>query len=501
MNLFSGSRLPGTISYGRDFSNNSEFRVAGVPSIIGDTHTQNFGIAWSALFPKLPTVRASFSMGSSGASVSGLDEDSSSSTKNLNVNSDYKLAGFDLRGNFSHLSNHYETGSFLTGLPISNGGSSNSESVTAQHDLPLNGNIGLGWGHSNFTGNDGNEWSSSTYTAGVGFTPIQRLSVSQTFNYTSNLSAIIAQTLGTGTVQEPLRFGNGSDAIYLNTNATFRVLRGLSVSGYFNHREQSYDHRNYADSQYGGTLNYNYATPLFGVLYFGIGVVDTANKQGNQGMGLVANVGLNKRFGKWETSGDFNYSQNTQTLVSVATTSSYSYGAGLRRRFNQDTYWSSAFRGSRSGLVVVDGTNSTSESYSSSFGWRRYSVSGSYSQSSGTAVLGAGGVLTPAPLAPLITDDLLFFNARSYGVSASTIIGRRLTFSGGYVNVFGSSKQTLAGTRNTGERYNTRMEYRLRKFSIIGGFNRSMQDISTIPGGPRVVNSFYLSLTRWFNVF
>ncbi len=53
--LFGGSHFPGSISYGRDFSSNSEFRIAGVPSVLGDSSGSNFSVAWSALFSGLPT--------------------------------------------------------------------------------------------------------------------------------------------------------------------------------------------------------------------------------------------------------------------------------------------------------------------------------------------------------------------------------------------------------------------------------------------------------------
>src|SRR3954463_6250494 len=43
-NFFSGSRFPGSVSYGKDFSTGSEFRFAGVPSVLGDSSGRNFSI-------------------------------------------------------------------------------------------------------------------------------------------------------------------------------------------------------------------------------------------------------------------------------------------------------------------------------------------------------------------------------------------------------------------------------------------------------------------------
>jgi hypothetical protein len=336
--------------------------------------------------------------------------------------------------------------------------------------------------------------------ANAGFSPWQRLSFNQNVNYTTNLSAILGQSiLGGGT--EPLRFGAGSDSFYTNSTAVVRLFKGLTATGYFTHRNQTLNGLDYSDSQFGGTVNYNFSTPLFGLLYFGLGMVDTANKVGNQGAGLIANLGANRKFGHWDASADFNYSQNIQTLVAITNSSAYSYGGSIKRRMNSDTFWSASFRGAHSGLVVQEGNGSSSESYSTSLGWKRYSISGNYSQSKGTAVLTSNGTLVAAPLGSLITNDFLYFDARSYGVSLSTTWHRRIYFSGGYANVFSSSIENAFKNANTGERYSARVEYRLRKFSIVGGYGRSSQQLSAIPGGPRVVNSYYLSLSRWFNVF
>jgi hypothetical protein len=115
--------------------------------------------------------------------------------------------------------------------------------------------------------------------------------------------------------------------------------------------------------------------------------------------------------------------------------------------------------------------------------------------------LSSNGELTATPLGPLITDRFLLFNAHNLGVSVSTRVFRALTVAGGYSRFTSSTTRFAGGTLNTGDHYNVRTEYRLRKFVLLGGFNRSMQEVSTIPGGPRLVNSYYVSFSRWFNVF
>jgi hypothetical protein len=501
LNLFGGSRFPGTISFGKDFSSNSEFRIAGVPAVLGDVSGQNFGLSWNALVPDWPQFHASFTQSSSTSSIDGLQGDNENKSRNVAIGATYQVAGFNLDGNISNFKTHFTTPGFLTPEPVTTEGGSTVYSATAQHRLPLRGSASLGWTHSNYQSDQSSNWSSNSYTATANVLPIQRLSLNQTVTYVTNLSVFLEPDfLGAGSLQRP-RFNSDSDSLYLGTSATVRLLKGLSVSGHFNHRDQTFNGQDYSDSQFGGTLNYNYATPLLGLLYFGFGVVDTASKNGNDGAGIVANVGVNKRFGHWETSADFNYQQNIQTQIIIATTSSYSYGGAIRRRINRDTQWSISARQGRTGLVAQAGSGGTSESLSTSFSYKRYNLTGSYSQASGTAVLSSNGTLTSAPLGSLITNDFMYFNARSYSGSVGAVLLRRIALTAGYANVFSSTQQRVLGVSNAGQRYGTRVEYRLRKFSIIGGFSRNQQAISTVGGLPRVVNSYYVSLNRWFNVF
>jgi hypothetical protein len=502
VNLFGGSRFPGSISYGKEFSSASEFRVAGVSSVLGgETSGRSFAIAWSALIPKWPQLRANYYTNTSNSTVTGTEADSKNSSKNLAMYSDYNIAGFDLRGNFNALHSDYTTPAFLTGEEQRNSGSNITYGLTAQHKLPLSGNLGLGWSHSDYSSNIGGDSSSSSYSAGAGFTPWTRFSFHQEVSYTTNLAAAFRQSLPDGVLVPTLMPDNDSHSLNFNTGATWAIGHGFTVNGHYGHRQQSFMEREYVDSQIGGTLNYNFNTRLFGLFYLGFGVVDTADKNGNNGAGLIGNVGMSKKFGKWDTSADFNYAQNVQTIVSIATTSSYTYGGSVRRKITPDLRWNFSYRASQSGLVIQEGSANKSQNFNSSISWKRYAVSGTYGQSEGAAVLNSSGGLTSTPVGSLFTDDFILFNARSYGVSVSTLLFRRVTLFGGYSSFNSTTAASKLSTFNEGERYNGRMEYRLRKFSIIGGFNRSGQDVSTIPGGPRIVNSYYLSLSRWFNVF
>ena len=264
--------------------------------------------------------------------------------------------------------------------------------------------------------------------------------------------------------------------MYMNTLGTLTVGHGLTVSGHLNHRIQHFQGRDFEDTQYGGSVNFRKANRFLGFLHFSVGVVDTATQEGNSGIGLVTNLGMTRKFGRWETAADVSYSQNTQTLFAIATTSNYNFGGMLRRKINSSTYWSASFRESHSGLTVQKGNNNVSESFATSLSWRKYSFSGNYSQSNGAALLAANGTLTATPLGSIISNYFLTFDARSFGVNSSTrLVPQSDLRSGGYTNVSSSTIQKALGTFNNGDRYNARIELRLRRLKIFGGFDRTVQ--------------------------
>ncbi len=500
VSVFGGSHFPGSISYGRDFSSNSEFRIAGVPSVLGNSSGSNLDIAWSALFEGLPTLYANYLITDNTSTLLGTTDQSKSSSRNFSLNSDYKLAGFSLHGNVNHYNTEFTSPNFLTAANISNVSSSTNYGVTATRRFPLSGSLSLAWSRTS-SENGPNESTSSSYTASAVFSPWRRLVVSQTLNYTTNVIAALTQSLGDNTLSPFFDSGSGWNAMYTNTMGTLTVGRGLTVSGHVNHRIQHFRGHDIGDTQYGGSLSYRKANRFLGFLHLSVGVVDTATQEGNSGVGLVTNLNMTRKFGRWDTAADFGYSQNTQTILYIATTSNYSFGGMLRRKINPSTYWSASFRESRSGLTAQKGNDNVSESFVTSLSWRRYSFTGSYSQANGAALLTTSGTLTETPLGPVLGDYYLTFDARSYGINSSMRLFRSLTVGGGYTNVSSSTVQRELGTFNNGDRFNARLEWRLRRLRFLAGFDRAVQESSVVPGGPRAVNSYYVSLSRWFNVF
>jgi hypothetical protein len=499
LGLFGGSHFPGSVSYGIDHSDNSEFYIAGIPSVVGNSSGRSFGVSWSELLPNYPKVFINYQQNTSSATVLSTDEKSHTNGKFLDINSQYRLAGWELSAFFNRNSNSFSSPDFITGTSLDFSGSGSNYGANAQHALPLHGGIGLGISHSTY-GSQGYDGSGTIYTETAGVNPFRKLSINEQFNYTTNTTAALYQTTVTGGGFPLLLPERDSTGLFFRTSATYSVYRGLTVTGYFTHRQSTFNDRDYSDNQYGGTIGFNHQSRFLGFLTFSVGVVDTANKEGNSGLGLVGTVSANKRIGNWETSADFAYYQSVQTLYSIATSSSYSYGGSLRRKINPQTHWAASYRGGHSGLTVIDGNSNKSDSAATYLAWKRYSLGANYSVSSGYAVLTSTGQVVATPLAPAISGYNYVFNAKSLGVNASTMI-RRVILNGGYTKISSDTKAGGFGVITNGDRYFANAIYQLRRFELQGGYSRINQDVSSIPGGPRNINTYYITLSRWFNVF
>jgi hypothetical protein len=502
--FFGGSRFPGTIGFSKSFNSSGEFGIPGLGGLTTQGSAQGFNIGWSALVPGLPTLNANFSDSGSHSSVLGATGDFVTSSRNFSLNSNYKLDGFQLGTYYNHQNMGLTFPEFLNAQAVRSDSSSSGYGVTAEHPLPLSGSFSASWSRSDYGTADGVHASGTTDNATtlVSFTPINKLTLMGDFRYTSNLFGALARSVSGDGALPALRVDNSSRSIAFGSSAYYRVGHGFGLSGNITHREQFYQGNHFADTRYGGLVSYNYARPLFGMIHFSFGMVDTANELGNTGLNFYGNVGITRRFGRWETSADFSYAQGVQTLLALYTTSNYSYGGIIRRKLNQDTYWNATYRVARSALTHQEGTSNHSQSVSTNLSWRRYSFGASYGEGVGQTLLTPSGVLTPTPLAAVISpDDLLLFNASSWGISLGMSPVRRLTVTGSFSSAY---SDTLAHSRlsiNQGERYNLRTDYRLRKLVFSGAFSRVWQGISATGAPPVVLNSYYFGVSRWFDIF
>jgi len=253
-------------------------------------------------------------------------------------------------------------------------------------------------------------------------------------------------------------------------------------------------------TQFSGNASFNFARSFLGALTFSLGVIDTVTQEGNSGASLVGNVNYLRRFHAWEFGGDFGYSQQVQTLFDVYTTSTYRYGAQAKRRF-RSFQWMSSFHAGHTGFTHLEGFSSGSEGFSTNLIFRRLTVGGQYSQSAGTSILTSTGLIElPPGVPPPLLQQPILYDAKSYGGGVSVTPFRRFTVSANYNKARSATAGPALSSGFQSTIFNTRLQYRLRKLNVEGNFTRFEQSIRT-GAMPAVINSYYIRISRWFNLF
>jgi hypothetical protein len=505
-NLFGGSHFPGYVGFGKNFNSSGQFGIPGTTGLTTRGSGQTFSIGWSALLPNLPSLTANFTNSSDDMSLLGATGDIHSRTRLFNLNSHYRLAGFDLSGYYNRQFLAIDTPAFVGNPSTSSDSSSSTYGFMASHMLPLEGYFSASWSRTHFNNDSesgSNNGTTSTSDAMATINPTTKLNLTGEVRYTDNLAGALRQRLINGGGAEPIIIigGGKSHAFGTSAFANYALGKGFMLHGRISHQSQYFDGQTHDFTQYGGTLSYSYSRPLFGLLYFSFGLVDSAQETGHTGLSFTGNVGMQRRFGKWETSADFSYAQNLQTLIATYTTNSISYGTYIRRKLNDRTYWGATYRGSQSGLLQDQGSNSRSNMVSSSFGWRRYSFTGSYSKSRGRTILTPSGFLNPSPVPGNIDENLILFNGSGYslGAGASPLRKMSVTF-----NFTRAQSDMLSSTRyslNDTDRYYTRLDYNLRKLVLRAGYSRAYQSISASGTPPTTINTYFFGISRWFDIF
>ena len=503
-NLFTGSNYPGSISYHYDANSTGTFGLAGLPNFTTHGRGDGFAIGWSALVPDLPTLSVGYSQGSGSGTVYGTDQQTSSSQRTFNLRSNYSIEGFRLNGFFDHTNFDSKFPEFLTGQQsesVSNT-SGHDFGFGATHQLPLNGTFYANFTRATSSSDYFTESSSKTgYTddmesSGVSFHPTQKLGFFFNDSYTSNLSAYFSQSLATSGIV-PVNFGSGSHSVTLGGGVNYQFTSFLWGQAQATHYDQYYFGHSYTGTFVSGSLGMT--KRLWDLFGFSATVIESDNGQGSNAVGFVANVNYFHPFGRWLTSGNFSYAQNVQTILITYTTSSYNYSANVRRGFAHHLQWTSAFNGSHSGLTQQAGNSSHSEGYSTSLGTGRIALTGNYGSSTGLSYLGPGGLQT-APITPGLTDVILF-SGRTYGGGLSGTPVRKLLLSATFNRAISNTDGSTMFSRNNTEIFNAQMQYRLRRIGLQAGYTRFMQGISIAGLPPANFNSFFVGISRWFDIF
>ena len=506
-NLFNGSHFPGSLSFHDDYNSTGSFGLAGQPNFTTHGNGTGFAIGWSALVPGLPTFSVGYSQGDGSGTVYGTSQESGSDTKIFNLRSNYTVDDFHLNAFYTHNTLHSVYPEFLSGEQESvSDTSGNNYGAGVNRNLPVHGSFFGNYNRSNADTNflgvqdSTTSYTTSTETTGVTFHPTQKLSLFSSESYTDNLSGYLNQTLiSSGVVQTPFNFGSGSSSLQAGGGATYQFTNFLSAQGQATHYDQYYFGQTYKGTFLSGTVNY--MRRILDLFSFSAGVVDESNGQGSNAVGFIGTVNYFHRIDGWETSGNFSYAQNVQSLLVTYTTSYYNYTARARRRIFYGMSWIAAFTGSRTGLTQQPGSGNHTEGYSSSLSSRRFTITGMYSQSVGQSILTSTGLVLLPPTPGVPENNLILYNGDSYSGSVSLTPVRKLTISGSFSRAISDTIANETNSHNNTEVFNAQMQYRLRRIGLLSGYTRFTQGVSAsgLPAGTS--NSFFVGVSRWFDFF
>jgi hypothetical protein len=501
-NFFTGSNFPGSVTYHFDHNSTSTFGLAGLPNFTTVGDGQGFAIGWSALLHGLPTLSFGYSQGAGSGNVYGTDEQTSSDSKIFNFRSTYQIEGFHLNGLYSHNTFDSKFPEFLAGEEAVENSSGDNYGLGANHALPLHGSFFVNFSRASASSNflaensDTSSYTDTNETAGVTFNPTHKLNLFANESYIDNLSGYLSQSLSSVSVI-PVNLGSGSNSMTVGGGASYNFTQHLYGQAQATHYDQRYFGKDYTGTYISGTIAMS--KKLFDMFSFSATVIDSENGQGTNAVGLIGDVNFYHRFGPWQTSAHFDYAQNVQTILITYTTSYYTYGGNVHRRFPHHMQWSGAINGTHSGLTNQPDTSSHSETYSTAFGTRQLSLNGLYTKSGGLSFLGIGGLQAVAPT-PGLTNTILFAGD-SYGGGISGSPFSRMVLSANFSRAISNTSGGFVPSRNNTEIFYTQLQYHFRRIGLQAGYTKFLQSISAGGALPANTNAYFVGISRWFDLF
>jgi hypothetical protein len=510
--VFGGSSFPGSISYTTTFNSSGNFNIPGLTNYTTHGNSDVLAINWGVHLDDLPTLNFSFSNANNAYSIYGTDAQGTLHSNMFSVSTAYQVAGFSLNGGYQHSGSNALTPELLTGEPPQESNiDSNSFSFGITHNLPGHGNFSAAATRLNLSSNLGDTASSDSYnthidtvTSGVNFAPRTHLTLGANAFYTDNLEGTLYNTLVTSGVSVVQNEGQtSSHDMSLTGYAGYDMPEHhLVLHGYVERQQQTYLGIEFASDSANGQATY-FNTLLGGSFNGVVGVTWSALNINNQSLvGVNASVNYTHQIQRWTVAGAFSYSQAAQTLLIAYTSSGYNYSGSLGRRIRRRSYWGVYASGARTLLTDEPGTANTSQSYSTSLSLSRYSLSGSYSQSSGNALLTTTGlVTTPVPLPSVNPASVVFYNGKSVsmGLGANPIHG--LSLSAVYAKGLSNTVSSSTTSNNNNANLNFLLTYNVRKLAFNAGYSRLNQSFSLSGTPPTMLGSFYVGISRWFNLF
>lgn len=510
--IFGGGHYPGSISYSDSYNGSGTFNVPGVANFTTHGNSDVLAITWGLHPDSLPSLNFSFSNANNSYSVYGANSHGTLHSNTFSVTSAYKVAGFNMTGGYQYSGTQALTPEFLVSEPAQHTDSGASAfSFGIGHNLPWSGSfsaaathldINTDLGDSSLT--DHYDTKIDTVTSAVNFSPRAHLNVGADTYYTDNLEGTLFNTLLTSGVTEPeTPSQQASHDLSFTGYGNYELpAEHLNLHAFAERQQQSFLGISFASDSYNGMVTYT--NTLKGGSFNGVlGVTRTSLNTTSQSLlGLNASVNYTHPIDRWVVAGGFGYSQDVQTVLVSYTTSGYTYNGSVGRRIRRRSYWGAYVSGARSMLTDQPGSATSSQSYATSLTVSRFSFNGSYTDSTGNALLTTTGLVsTPVPLPVVNPAAVVFYNGKSYsaGIGANPVRG--LTFSASYAKALSGTQSSTLNSNNNNENINILLTYNFRRLSFISGYSRLLQSFSVTGGPPTLVGSLFVGVTRTFNFF
>ena len=506
VNLFGGSKFPGYVNFSDLYNSEGSFLVPGIGNYRTNGDTETLGVGWSFNPTNLPIFSVGYQEGNSAYSIYGLNNENHSRFDSIFAASSYVVAGFHLGGGVHHSDSSYALPQLAAGQGNETSHADNTTyDFSLSRGVALNGSTWINYSR-NTTGYDALDFRGSetadVVVGGVSLIPRRTLSLSLGADYDDNLAGTVLAAANNGGAVVPLTLpGEQSHSWGVYGGAQYNPVDHLFFSGDVTHREQLFLGTSLNSTAYSGGVNYG--RDLWGG-QFTAGTMVNESSLGSTGgsrLGLFCNTIYLRQIGVWNVNGSFNYSRNAETLLVAYTTSGYSYTGSASRRVGR-LNWNGAASGSQSMISEMQGTNTTSQSYSTALSSRRVGGGAAYSKSSGLGLYTAQGIATlPSGLPPTLLPLSVRYGGTTYSASLGGMPTRGLTFTGTFTKTRSNTENGSLSSNNESEEAYFYLRYKFRKVYFTAGYSRLVQGFSASTLAPAMVSTYYAGVSRWFNFF
>ena len=503
--IFSGSRYPGSMSYGRNWNHEGEYGLPGAVAYKTRGADQYFNVNWSLFQPSFPSLSVSYGLGDSNYEVLGTETKGQSDSRIFSLHSGYQLLGFNLIGGYSDFK-------LTQQLPEITNGSETLIGSTDQHQAQLGisrrfeqrASFVANVSRNHFTVDFAGAPVEQTYdnlAASFSVNPAKGLMMVVGGAYTDNLAGLVLEPAvgGGGVIVPPV--SASSHSLDLSATTTYTPVHDLSFQGTVDHRAQSYAGLGVTSDDYTAGLSYGHS--LWGGTASGYASVTRyrANFYNQSATGTSETLNYSRRMGAWSGNAMFRYARNAQTVLATYTQSGHGYGVNVSRKLG-GWIWTMSANGNRNRIDSVSDSSTFSQGYSSGLSSGKLSFNGNYTRSNGNSIQSVTGLIpTPVP-SPVIPQTLLIlYGGEAYGVATGYTPIRGLILSADYSHARYHTHNDVNFSNNLLQQADAKAEWYFRQLHFTAGYSRLLQGFGSEFGTPVKLNSFYVGVFRSMHFF